>query len=144
MVAIPASNPVTIPVPDPTLAVAGSLLLHVPPLVKSASVTVLPTHSEVPPVIPAGAAFTVIALYIRQPVPSEYVIVTVPAAIPLTIPLSEPMVATAILLLLHAPPPTPSLSIVVPPTHTFDDPLIAGGAVLTFTVVVIAQPVGRV
>jgi hypothetical protein len=48
------------------------------------------------------------------------------------------------LLLLHAPPITPSLNIVVAPTHTVDAPLIGVGVVFTFTVVVIRQVVGNV
>ena len=43
--------PVTIPVPDPTVAIAVLLLLQTPPEVESLSAVVEPTHSVVTPSI---------------------------------------------------------------------------------------------
>lgn len=45
MVTEPADMPVTMPVPGVIAAMAGLLLLHVPPEVALKSVTVLPTHT---------------------------------------------------------------------------------------------------
>ena len=54
-----------------------------------------------------------------------------PTAMPLTTPVPEPTVATAVLLLLHEPPGVPSIREVVKPTHTVDNPVIAIGAGFT-------------
>ena len=58
--------------------------------------------------------------------------VTVPAATPNTVPLPL-TVANEVLLLLHVPPTAVSLSGVVPPAHTVDEPVMvpALGDVLT-------------
>ena len=63
---------------------------------------------------------------------------------PVTTPLNEPIVPAAKLLLLHNPPLTASLNDVVNPAHTVEEPIIAVGAVLTVTVMDVAQPVGKV
>lgn len=57
-----------------------------------------------------------------------------PAATPLTTPVDEPTVAMAVIALLHAPPPTASVSDIESPAHTADTPLIAMGDTLTVTV----------
>ena len=61
MVAVPAALPLTTPA-DVIEAIAGLLLLQVPPVVVLLKVEVRPTHNVVVPVIvPAdGAAFTAI------------------------------------------------------------------------------------
>ena len=51
----------------------------------------------------------------------------VPAAIPVITPLLLPIVPTAVLLLLHAPPAVASDKGVVPPTDTEVVPIIAAG-----------------
>ena len=48
----------------------------------------------------------------------------------------EPIVAINVLLLLHVPPPSPSLSVVVEPTHTKVFPIIDVGNGLMVTVTV--------
>lgn len=53
MVTTPAATPVTVPVAAFTVALAVLLLLHVPPVVASASVMDEPGHTEVGPVIAA-------------------------------------------------------------------------------------------
>ena len=51
IITVPADTPVTTPVNDPTLAIAGALLLHVPPVVASVRVSVVPTQMLVVPTI---------------------------------------------------------------------------------------------
>ena len=51
-------------------------------------------------------------------------IVTVPAAIPVTMPEVAPIVATAGLLLPHVPPASISPRVMVLPVHTFEGPVM--------------------
>jgi hypothetical protein len=68
IVALPAVTPVTTPVADPTVAVAISLLLHVPPpAVLLLSVVTPPSHTVAIPVVMA-IGFTVIKVVALQPV----------------------------------------------------------------------------
>ena len=53
MVAVPPLTPVTIPVVAPTVATAGVLLLHVPPVVGFVRVVVRPVHVVSVPAMPA-------------------------------------------------------------------------------------------
>lgn len=69
--------------------------------------------------------------------------VDVPAATPVNTPLVEPIVPTAILLLLQLPPVIPSINVIVLPEHTVVGPVIGPGAGFTVTVVVTKQPVGN-
>ena len=75
MVAVPgagsAETPVTTPVPKPTLATDGSLLLHVPDGVTCVRVVVRPSHTDGVPPIAAGAAVTVATTVDVQPALSE-------------------------------------------------------------------------
>ena len=68
----------------------------------------------------------------------------VPALTPLTIPEPAPTVATAVVLLLHAPNNVVLDNGVVRPIHTFVVPVIAAGNGLTVTTAVLIQPVGNV
>lgn len=122
---MPLTKPATVP-PD-TIATVLLLLLQVPPLVALVSEILAPAHTAVGPVIAAGAGLTVIAVVVKQPVPNVYVIVAVPANIPLTMPVPDPTLATAVLLLAHVPPPTELLNVLVVPSHTFITPVMAGG-----------------
>ena len=132
-----------------------SLLLNVPAppdAVTSLKEIVKPTHTaDGPFIVPAtGATFTVIfVVVITEPqntLVSVKVIVVVPAAIPPTIPVADPIVPTPGLLLLHVPVPpdaVKSLSVIVAPAHTAVRPLItpAAGDIFTVTfIVVIAVP----
>ena len=63
---------------------------------------------------------------------------------PDTVPVPEPTVAIAILLLLHVPPAIASVRSVVAPAQTFVAPLIAAGVRFTVTGVVVVQPSGDV
>ena len=64
-----------------------------------------------------------------------------PAEIPVTT-LDALMVATALLLLVHVPPPVTSISVVVKPIHTLAVPVMAPGMGFTVMVFVVLQPVG--
>ncbi len=71
--------------------------------------------------------------------------VAVPGApTPLTIPLEPTTVANAVLLLLHEPPETASLNVIVDPKQTLPGPLIVGTEVTTVTLSVVVQVVGSV
>lgn len=70
-------------------------------------------------------------------------IVTGPADTPVTYPVNEPIV-TAVVLLLHQPPGTPSLNVVFAPVHTVAAPVIGVGEELTVMIFVAMQPVGSV
>ena len=67
-----------------------------------------------------------------------------PAVIPVTIPVAEPMVAILGILLLQAPPVTASVSAVVAPAQTMPAPPIGAGAGFTVTTMVAAHPVDNV
>ena len=56
-----------------------------------------------------------------------------PAATPVTIPVREPTVAEAGLVLLHIPPESDSPSVVVSPTHTEGVPVVGAGVGFTLT-----------
>jgi hypothetical protein len=62
----------------------------------------------------------------------------VPATAPHTVP--KPVTVIDGLLLVHVPPPAPSISDVQLSTHTCNTPPIGVGAVFTVTVVVAVQP----
>jgi hypothetical protein len=66
--------------------------------------------------------------------------VALPALIPVTKPLTEPIVTTAVLLLLQVPPPVPSLKVALSPEHKEDNPVI-GDMGLTLITWVTKQPV---
>ena len=55
--------------------------------------------------------------------------VTTPADTPVTIPVEEPTVALAVLLLLHTPPADASLRVLVWAIHTDDGPLMGAAVV---------------
>jgi len=81
-------------------------------------------------------------------VANVYVITDVPAETPVRIPDNEPMVATAVVPLLHVPPGTAFISVMLLPAQivipgTPDEPMGPGSG-LTVTVVVTKQPVGSI
>lgn len=69
--------------------------------------------------------------------------VAVPELTPVAMPVDEPILAIAVLLLLHVPPAVASLSVVLNPTHRLLLPVMAAGDVLTVSVEKAAQPVGN-
>ena len=69
IIAVPdAPVPSTTPVVDPTLAVPGALLLHVPTVVISLNVVDSPEHTDIVPVMFAGNELIVIIEVVMQPV----------------------------------------------------------------------------
>jgi hypothetical protein len=66
--------------------------------------------------------------------------VVVPDAAAVTIPVDEPMAATAALLLFHTPPPGESDRVAVAPGHNSVTPEMAAGAGVTVTGRVAAHP----
>ena len=58
MFAVPEATPVTIPV-EPTVAIAASLVLQVPPVIDSVRVVVSPMQAPAEPVRAAGVGLTV-------------------------------------------------------------------------------------
>ena len=67
--AVPEWIPVTVPEMASTVAVAGLLLLHVPPLMLFVKVVNCPAQTEVEPPIADGEANTVDTVLIIQPPP---------------------------------------------------------------------------
>lgn len=140
MVALPPVTPVTIPVDEPTVAIAVLLLAHVPPPA-SLRVVVLPAHTVATPVIAPGSGLTVTVVIRMQPVGNVYVIGALPADIPVTILLTDPIVAIPVAPLLHVPPRVALLSVVVLPSHTDVVPDIVDGKEFTVSDPVLWQPV---
>jgi hypothetical protein len=140
---VPAAIPLTTPVGN-TVASNGSPLLQLPPVLPSLNVVVNPGHTLITPVITDGNGFTVIGQTALQPPGKVYIILGVPVATPLTIPVVEPTVALERSLLLHVPPPVASASVVVEPTHTVEAPVTTAGDAFTLTTVVVKQPAGNV
>ena len=134
-------TPVTMPDKEPTVATATSLLLHVPPGVELKRVVVAPSHTLAIPVIAAGVRFTVTVVNARQPPPTMYVILAVPAASPVTTPVPDATVAIEILPLVHTPPAGALDNVILPSTHTVPAPVIGIGVTDTDTVFEAKQPV---
>ena len=63
-----------------------------------------------------------------------------PGVLPVTTPVNEPTVAMVVLLLVHVPPPTVLLNVVVCPTHALRMPVMIPGALFTVTRRVALQP----
>lgn len=150
IVTAPAATPDTMPEADPTVATEVLPELHDPPGAPSVSVSGVPTHTRVDPVMePAsGIGFTVIGnVAIEEPqiLVTVYLIVSRPAAAPVTTP-DVPTDAIETLLLLQAPPDVASARVIVEPTHTLVVPVIVPDTGNGLTVIgrVVEQPVGNV
>ena len=145
MVAVPAVTPLTVPVPEPIVATALLLLLQAPNDELFASVVVDATHTVGVPVMVAGNGLTVNTDVVIQPVAVKvYVIIVVPAAAPVTMPVDALTVATDVLLLAHVPVPDVLLNVDVALIQLDSVPSIAVGNGFTVTAVVIKQPVPSV
>jgi len=137
MSALPDEIPLTVAVVAVVAvieAVPAADVDHVAALVVEDSVTVLPTHSSVNPLIAVGSAFTVIAFVTKQPEDRMYLIVVPPPARPVAVPdvaLIEPTVGDV---LLHVPPVGVLMYVSSAPTHIAVAPEIVVGASLTVTV----------
>jgi hypothetical protein len=87
-VAEPPATPYITPVDGSTVAMAASLLLHVPPAVASVQVVVRPWHIAVlPPAIAAGVVFVtvILALLLQAPAVPVTVYVVVIVGLALTV-----------------------------------------------------------
>ena len=136
MIHVPAEIPVTTPVDEPTVATAVLLLLQCPPAFTSVSVTVEPAHTLAVPLMPVNAVTDTVWVA-RQPPGVVYEIVTIPGDTPVTLPVEDTTVATAVLLLLQVPPATASLSVITEPAITVLLPAIVVGAALTVNITVV-------
>ena len=138
---MPCATPVTAPFELPTVAIETSLLLHVPPVVVLDKVVVAPEHIADAPVIETGVAYTVTGnVAFTQPLLNVYVTVVLPVATGDRIPEDAPMVATEVLLLLHAPPGAPLVNVLVLPRQAAELPVIDAGVWLTVTVTLAGVP----
>jgi hypothetical protein len=137
---VPNASPVTTPETGSIGAIAGAELVQVPPGTPLVRVAVLPIHRVRGPPIGVGADVTVTIFVAIQLVPNVYVIVDVPNATPVTIPVVKPTVATAVLLLVQVPPGTASLNVVEEDTPVTPIPVIGAGIGITVTAVVTLQP----
>ena len=91
----------------------------------------LPAHTMGVPEMLPGPPFTVTFCVTRQPVVAVYVMVVVPAAIPVKIPDAAPMVPVAVLPLTQAPPAGLLVKLTCPPAQSVDSPEIGVGFALT-------------
>ena len=151
IVAVPAATPITTPEVALTVAMLVELLDQEPPLTVDVKDDVPLTQMFwVPLRVPAVVAVTVTVLVAvaseQPPVPvTVYVMVAVPAVIPVTRPEVALTVATAGVLLDQAPPEMLEVKVDVPLTQMLWFPLSvpAVGAAVTVTVrvaVALAQP----
>jgi hypothetical protein len=98
--ALPSAAPVITPVNEPIPAIAGALLVQVPPGDALLSVDVAPRQILYAPVLGAGNGLTVINALAVQPEDTVYNIVPVPAMPEVTLPLPPPRLATVTSVLL--------------------------------------------
>ena len=136
-----AVTPVTIPVPAPT----ETPPLEVQELVPDASfsVTVLPVHTTLVPVMTAGNGFTVNTSVRKHPVDAMVLVISaLPVApVAVTIPVNEPILATGILSLLQVPERPDETSVSAgSPIHILVG-VQGAGAGLMFIFNVVKQPV---
>ena len=124
MVAVPDVTPLMAPEVASIVATPVLFELQLPPATVELKLVVPPTHIPCVPLKlpPVGAAVTVTVrvevAFAQPPVPvTVYVMVAVPAAIPLIAPVDAFIVATPVLFELQLPPATVELKLVVPPTH---------------------------
>jgi hypothetical protein len=132
------ATPAPIPEITPTLlivAIVDGELLQTPALT-SVTVAVPPTHIAIGVAgsIGAGFALTPIVVVAVQE-PTAYVIGAPPTPMPVTTPLLDPTVATGVKPLVHVPPGTEPLSIMVVPKHTVEGPVIGPTEAVTVTTV---------
>jgi hypothetical protein len=112
------------------VAIAGLLLVHIPPEIELLNITAEPLHKLPGPDIADGNKFIVKTLYTEQPVAKAYLIVSDPPETPDTIPVL-PTMAMEGTLLLHVPPVAVSDNNVVVPTQAPMLPVIVAGIAFT-------------
>lgn len=129
--ATPEATPVTTPLADPIVTMAAYPgALHTPPLVASASVMVLPTHTREGPVIGDGRGLTVTPRVTVQKVP-EPPVVAVTVTVPLAIPVSKPEVGFIVAInagvVDQVTPDAELVSVIDSPGQTVNGPKMAPG-----------------
>lgn len=144
MTVVPALSAFRIPLVDPIVATIVLPLLQEPPIAALLKVADEPAQRTEMPEMTDDDGLTVTIFIAVQPDPREYVIVTVPAAMPEIIPDVIPAVAIVVLLLVHDPPMVASLRVVFRPTQTLVTPVIGDGAELIVIAVPDLQPAGDV
>jgi len=97
------------------VAVAVVLLVQLPPPGASLNIIKEPVQTNVGPAMVPGTGLIVTAETVLQPGANEYVIADIPAAIPVTTPVEETMVAIVVLALVQLPPDAVLESVVVAP-----------------------------
>ena len=127
------------------VATAVLLLVQLPPEMVSNMVSAIPKQkADVPDTMPASAgALTVmgnIAVAVPQLLVSAYIMVSLPAATPVTIP--PETVASDVLVLDHTVVPVTAVSprVMVEPAQTNDEPVMAPAFGNGFTVKIAATP----
>jgi hypothetical protein len=127
------------------VAIPVAELLHTPPAVASASVTFAPTQLVAVPVIEAGLELPTVNVKLAVHEPIVYVIMETPVDdVPPTMPDEGSMDATDGTPLVHVPPATALLSVVVDNVQMVARPVIAAGVVLTVNAIVDTVPQGVV
>ena len=122
---MPGVTAVMIPVNEP-MVTSALPLVQTPPVVVSLRFVVAPLQTIVLPSI-GDNGLTVSTDVVLHPVPMVYVIVTVPAAMPVRMPLFEPTPAILVLLLVHVPPEYASSRFDVSPTQSTEGDAIRVG-----------------
>jgi hypothetical protein len=142
IIAVPADMPVTIPV---VLAIAmpTAPVLQIPPLAELLNEVVLPAQTvAVPVMVPASGSGLTVTICVATAVPQLFVTVYDIVAVPADTPVTTPLVLTVAIPeapVLHVPPLTELLNVVVLPAQTVAMPVIApaSGSGLTVTICVV-------
>ena len=116
------------------------LLVHVPYRDASSNVILAPVQTVVPDVMAVGASISVIENVAAVPQPVVYVIVAVPCATPVTMPVLADTLACPELLLLQVPDDAESVNVIADPLHTVETPDTTEGAAITEYVAVVFAP----
>ena len=127
---MPDNIPVTTPVEEPMVAIDGSMIVQVPPGILSVKVPGAPISIPAgPDIVPGLVVLKTVITSVADAMPQMPVkvqlIVSVPAAIPVTTPLVL-IVAIEVLLLPHIPADRVSheIKVIVLPTQTVEGPVI--------------------
>ena len=137
ILATPVVTPVTTPVEPTTLAIYVCALYHLPPVLASCKVVVVPGHACVVPVIAGGSAITLTESETKQPAGMVYVMAVLPAAMPVITPDVDMTVPMAGVLLVQVPPAGKLAYVVVLPIHTLSVPTIGVGDAIAVSIAVI-------
>lgn len=137
---VPAATPQKVPVPPPIVPTAVFVLNQVPVVGVLDNVVHCPSQTDVEPEIAEGNGLTVATAFTVHPEPNEYTIVDVPADTPQKTPVAVLIVPTAVLELLHVPPPALFVNVVQELIHVLSVPPMLPGSVFTVTLFVTVHP----